>query len=193
MEIQTKHRLELLNAKCEYICAVNTMVKKMNYGEDVDCCVNKLYLASRLINRLDCYCFDSAPLGPETILSEWTYSGSNDTFTRDTIAFIVVNGVQLHYDTATDTVKTKAIINDMLVGAGITIDSLTGTSTVALEATAFDDTTSIVITIINPSNEITVIELTRVTEGVASESKCYNCIEDSDLPKTYEVLHKLLQ
>ena len=53
MEIQEKHRLEILNAKCNYVCAVDILQKKISYGEDVSCCINKLYLASRIINRLD--------------------------------------------------------------------------------------------------------------------------------------------
>lgn len=57
MEIQTNHNLRLLNAKCEYVCIVDNLSKKLDYGDDIECCLNKLYLASKLINRLECYCF----------------------------------------------------------------------------------------------------------------------------------------
>lgn len=57
MEIQTKHRVTLLNAKCVYVCKVDGIYKKMQYGEDVECCIKNLWLAANLINRLDCYCF----------------------------------------------------------------------------------------------------------------------------------------
>jgi hypothetical protein len=66
MEIQTNHTLRLLNAKCEYVCIVDNLSKKLDYGDDVECCLNKLFLASKLINRLECYCFTDIAI-PETI------------------------------------------------------------------------------------------------------------------------------
>jgi len=57
MDIQTKHRVELLNAKCRLVNEVYKIALKMNNGEDVTCCMKGLYLKVRLINRLDCYSF----------------------------------------------------------------------------------------------------------------------------------------
>jgi hypothetical protein len=63
MEIQTNHNLRLLNAKCEYVCIVENLSKKLDYGDDIECCLNKLFLASKLINRLECYNFPATTLG----------------------------------------------------------------------------------------------------------------------------------
>lgn len=60
MEIYETHRVTLLNAKCNYVCRAEELMKRSNYGEDVSCCIKDLWLASKLIDRLDCYCFPDA-------------------------------------------------------------------------------------------------------------------------------------
>lgn len=57
MDIQTKHRVELLNAKCRIANLVYKIALKSSNGEDVSCCMKGLYLKVKLINRLDCYSF----------------------------------------------------------------------------------------------------------------------------------------
>jgi hypothetical protein len=59
MDTQSNHSAKILSFKTLYVKKATVLVKKINYGEDVSCCVNKMYLASRLINRLECFCFSS--------------------------------------------------------------------------------------------------------------------------------------
>jgi hypothetical protein len=79
MEIQTNHTLRLLNAKCEYVCIVDNLSKKLDYGDDIECCLNKLFLASKLINRLECYSFPTTTLGAPTS-SEFTTTISDTQY-----------------------------------------------------------------------------------------------------------------
>lgn len=58
MDIQSKHTDTILRAKIKVVSIVDLMYKKMSYGEDVGC-VNSLYAAILLINRLECYSFDT--------------------------------------------------------------------------------------------------------------------------------------
>lgn len=64
MDIQAKHTNIILLAKTSVVSKVELLNKKMNYGDTDFCCINKLYLAIKLINRLECYCF--TPVAPET-------------------------------------------------------------------------------------------------------------------------------
>ena len=194
MEIQEKHRLEILNAKCNYVCAVDTLVHKMNYGEDADCCIEKLYLASRLINRLDCYCFDPYPIFSEEVLAEFNVTHSNTSYSSGTIVSIIVNGVQLYAATTTSTLSEKTITEGLLMLIGMTYTSSSGGGIYNIDITAFADTTSIKVIIYPLSRELHITDFSKTTsvEGKSDVSSCYNCVEDSDLPKMYEVLHKLL-
>jgi len=70
MEIQTNHTLRLLNAKCEYVCIVDNLSNKLEYGDDIECCLNKLFLASKLINRLECYNFPTITTAPENCIEQ---------------------------------------------------------------------------------------------------------------------------
>lgn len=59
MDIQDKHRVTLLNAKCEVVCKVKSIFDRLEYGDVETCCSRKLFLAIKLINRLECYVFGS--------------------------------------------------------------------------------------------------------------------------------------
>lgn len=64
MDIQAKHTDVILRSKMSIVDKVNTLYKKLDYGDTDFCCINKLYLAMLLINRLECYCF--TPVLPDT-------------------------------------------------------------------------------------------------------------------------------
>jgi len=193
MDIQTKHRVTLLNAKCEYVCAVDTLVKKMNYGEDVDCCINKLYLASRLINRLDCYCFDSIPLGEELVMSSLGLTETNTTYLTGSTGQIIVNGTQVNSLVADTSFSEKDGIIALLDSVNLENTSTSGGGTYAITVTANPTIRSIKVILVNSFGEITIHDFKLNVSGVPVESSCYNCITDSDLPKMYEVLNKLLE
>lgn len=58
MDIQSKHTDVILRAKISVVDKVSVMSSKLSYGEDL-CCVDSLYAAILLINRLECYSFDT--------------------------------------------------------------------------------------------------------------------------------------
>jgi hypothetical protein len=70
MDIQEKHRVTLLNAKCQVVCMAENLMKKMQHGDNIDCCVKKLFVATRLINRLDCYCFPTNDTGCNNCITD---------------------------------------------------------------------------------------------------------------------------
>lgn len=193
MDIQTKHRLTILNAKCEYVCAASTLVKKMNYGEDVSCCINKLYLASRIIKRLECYCFNSIPLGTETVNTILGLSETNSNYPSGTIGQIIVNGLQVGNLTAPSTVSEKDAISALLNLINYEYVVVSGGGNYTFTVTANPYVTSISVVLTNPSGERTVHDFKVNTIGVPSVSECNNCIEDKNLYEMYAVLNQLLQ
>lgn len=194
MEIQEKHRLEILNAKCNYVCAVDILQKKMSYGEDVSCCINKLYLAQKLIGRLECFCFET-PVYDNAVSAEFTYDVVNNYYLEDTILQLVVNGVQVGTKTIEADPPRKPISwSELLDSANINYELVnngdTSTFTLSMPCNITE------ITALITKNGVTnSFLLTNSVAGVCEVSTppCYNCIENSDLPKMYEVLHKLLQ
>lgn len=193
MDIQTKHRVTLLNAKCNYVCAVDTMVQKMNYGEDVSCCVNKLYLASKLINRLDCYCFDAVPVGKELVMSQLGLTETNTTYLVGSTGQLIINGVQVVGITAEDTFSEKSGIEFLLTLANLEYTSTSGGGNYTINVTAEPTVTSITVVLVNSFGEISVHDFKLNVAGVPIETSCHNCISDSDLPKMYALLNTLLQ
>lgn len=191
MEIQEKHRLTILNAKCEYACAVDTLVKKMNYGEDVDCCINKLYLASRIINRLECYCFDSIPLGTEKVMAVFGLSDTDSIFPSGSTGQIIINGVQLSALTATSNVHEYVAIRYLLNSINY-IFTETDDAVYTFSVTAEPNITSIKVILANPSGEKTIHDFKLNTVGIPSTTECNNCIEDSNLREMYALLNQLL-
>lgn len=56
MEIETKHIDVILRSKIKIVDKLSIIASKLEYGENIDC-VNNLYAAILLINRLECYSF----------------------------------------------------------------------------------------------------------------------------------------
>lgn len=189
MEIQEKHRLEILNAKCNYVCAASTLVKKMNYGEDVSCCINKLYLASRIIKRLECYCFgkNTTELNVE---SEYTYSVSS-TYHSGTTIQLIANGVQIASLLTTTVISKSDAQSEMLDNYGISY-----TKVIGKDSTDFTIILPCSVTLLESQETsaegiTTFTTLTNSVAGVCS-TVCYNCIEDKNLYEMYALLNQLL-
>ena len=193
MDIQTKHRVTLLNAKCNYVCAVDILQKKISYGEDVSCCINKLYLASRIINRLECYCFDTVPVGKELVMSELGLTETNIIYLTGSTGQLIVNGIQVVGITATSSFSEKDGIEALLTLANLEYTSSSGGGTYVINVTADPTITSIKVILVNSFGELTIHDFKLNVAGVPIETSCHNCISNSDLPKMYEVLGKLLQ
>lgn len=194
MEIQEKHRLKILNAKCQYVCLLEELKNKSNYGEDIDCCANKLFLAAKLINRLECYCFSDLVLGSEEVLSKFSVPTNNITLTPiGTFYAISVDSkykaTYVSYGTETRSEITVILLDKMKLDYTVTtvgsvdtyiITNLCSVSSMAYKKVATDKT-------------VTITELTVVETGICVTNGCHNCIENSDLPKMYEVLDNLLK
>jgi hypothetical protein len=193
MDIQTKHRLELLNAKCNYVCAVDILQKKMSYGEDVSCCINKLYLAQKLIGRLECFCFET-PVVETEILAKFEITIPNNNFAVGNITIqLIVNGVYKYSEITSGGLYKPTFFDSFFTNAGYTYTKTTASTT--LYVINFECNTTEVALILTLGTESSFTKLDNVNFGacVTSNPPCYNCIENSDLPKMYEVLHKLLQ
>lgn len=190
MEIQEKHRLEILNAKCNYACAVDILQKKMSYGEDVSCCINKLYLASRLINRLECYCFPTVSTINTKYQGALSFTQNRINLVSDGDYYLTSNGVRLYKYTAKDLTMSE-VVKSLLDGYSISYTrTLLGET---YDLYTFSNTCD------NLSYEVyfstTLIESTNTRKSPTCEyiyTTCYNCINTYDLPKMYEILHKLL-
>lgn len=191
MEIQEKHRLEILNAKCNYVCAASTLVKKMNYGEDVSCCINKLYLASRIINRLECYCFDDKETATTETLSQWTIDVPHGNYPADTSVSILVDGKQVSQTYVSVLTDKITVLSSLFDSANITYEVTDNGADSTYLVTSGCSTFSIQGMAVHGKTVVTA-DMENTVSGVCV-ANCYNCIEDSDLPKMYEVLHKLLQ
>lgn len=193
MEIQEKHRLKILNAKCQYVCKLDEIKNKSNYGEDIDCCANNLFLAAKLINRLECYCFSDLVLGTEEVLSKFSVSTNNTTLTPvDTFYAISVDGKYKAAYTANgtetrseilvillDKMKLEYTVETVGVVDTYTISNLCSASAMAYKKVA-------------PDKTVTVTDLRVVEAGVCTTNGCHNCIENSDLNNMYEILDNLL-
>lgn len=193
MDIQTKHRITLLNAKCKYVCALDSISNKLNYGEDVDCCANKLFLAAKIINRLECYCFDSNPLGVTKVNATFELKSSNTSYPSGTVGQVIVDGIQVVSIKATGSFSEIGGTSALLNLTGFTYTSVLVFISYAVKLTALPKTKTILIRYTTPANEITERNFTLVTPGVQSKSSCHNCIKDADLNKMYEVLDNLLK
>lgn len=192
MEIQENHRLKILNAKCNYVCAVDILQKKMSYGEDVSCCINKLYLASRIINRLECYCFDTVPVGKTLVKSQLGLTETNITYLTGSTGQLIVNGVQVESATSTSSFSEKDGIGALLNLANLEYTSSSGGGTYVINVTAEPTITSIKVILVNSFGEITIHDFKLNVPGVSDETSCHNCISNSDLPKMYSLLNQLL-
>lgn len=192
MEIKSNNTYQILSYKTDFVNQTSLLVKKMNYGEDVDCCINKLYLASRIINRLECYCFDSIPLGKTKVMAEFGLSDTDSIFPSGSTGQIIVNGVQLSALTATSNVHEYVAIRYLLNSINYKFTE-TDDVVYTFSVTAEPNITSIKVILVNPSGEKTIHDFKLNTVGVPVVSECNNCIKDTDLYKMYALLSELLQ
>lgn len=189
MELQTKHINELLNAKCLYVCAVDNLLKKMKYGEPIDdCCKDKLFLAQRLINRLDCYCFPTETYSTTTN-GQQRLSVSNNASAVDG-TYYLYNG-----DIPISTYDSTSFLVDKVVSELLNATSLSFTRNAGDINTIFNvvsDCDLEVLKVYRGSTLVYTFTLTLAPVCAVSYSTCYNCIEDSELNKMYQTLNSLL-
>lgn len=186
MDIVANHTSKILGFKTDYVNKVYSISNRMSYGEDIsDCCARKLFLASQLINRLDCYCF---PV--EKVDSVFTISITNIyPIGRDPIFEITVNGVLKASALYSDYGSAYAIHNYLFTAAGLTY-TVSSQPFGAYDYVVYAacDVTSIQI-YYPDTDEI----LTNTVVGSCESITCYNCWKDSDLPKLYELVSKLIK
>lgn len=207
MDIQTRHRLKLLNAKCEYVCAVDNLSKKLDYGDDIECCLNKLFLAAKLINRLECYCFPDliTTTIENTIFKGQLVTGVNE-YTEGSILSMYANGVLVSSQTVVSPDLSKQFnLYELISKSGYDFEYHQVTED---GSTDFDPNVIGYYIITMPcdvtrltgyrqiGSEIgTLVDITSFFQNGVCEitnSDCYNCIEDSNLREMYAVLDQLL-
>jgi len=194
MDIQTKHYNTILNAKCELVCITENLLKRSDYGDDIECCLRKLFAAISLINRLDCYCFEENPLVPVNVESIFRiiFRGAGG-FPPGTFCAIKVDGNQI-YSFYTDDVLDEVAILKMIFEAceiPYQYNVLPNTNDRFLvQLKCFNESLS--TTVINGPETISY-DFDNIIPGECSEPSCNNCIEDSDLNSMYEVLDGLLK
>lgn len=209
MDIQTNHRVTLLNAKCDVVNKLYNVAKKAEYGDiDVSCCLKEMYAKVKLIDRMDCYCFPSLITTTTTpsIFSGVIIELTNNFIDGD-ILYLKVNGVIVSTKTVTSLNLSKQYnIYELIGNSGLTFQYHQIDEN---GSTVFDSAVKGYYIIEMPcnSNALTLelqngkgtvigrsYELTPFSqEGVCAftYSECHNCIEDTDLPKMYEVIKKL--
>lgn len=200
MEIQTNHNLRILNAKCEYVCIVDNLSKKLDYGDDIECCLNKLFLASKLINRLECYNF------PITTLLRPTNS---EFFTSLTA---LEYGLLLETVDSTIELNVNGTIYTLYSGEGFTNFELIKNKLIELGFfVSYSTTTDGRLTLINLILTCDVLNVDFTVQYLESPpvdysftntvpGSCFNyittsepnCIENSNLREMYAVLDNLL-
>lgn len=190
MDIQTNHTVRLLNAKCEYVLAVDNLVKKLDYGDDIECCINKLFLASKLINRLECYCFEDRTLADTEVLSTFTIDIFN-TLSDEEVYSIAVNGNYLADYLADGVIDLSTVFENLLVIANLDYTASDEESYTRFNVTANCDTTDIFFKKTSTAGAEYETFVPTVF-GVCSTSCCHNCIKESDLREMYAVLEQLL-
>lgn len=185
MDIVTNHTAKLINYKTKFVNSAYVLLKKNQYGEDICCQVNKLFLASQLINRLDCYCFPSGEINSEFITNVADYF-----IAPDVIYTIEINGVLIGTRNSNLSPTSYSMYNALFSNvAGLVYDVEFNGVSYDYTVYAGCDVTSIVI-----SDGGSLIDtLITTVIGNCTEVVCYNCIEDSDLSKLYEVLDNLLK
>jgi len=200
MEIQTRHRLKLLNSKCEYVCVVDNLSKKLDYGDDIECCLNKLYLASKLINRLECYNFPLITTS-ENVNSEFFAGISESEFfalssKKDLNIQLNVNGTV--YDIASDAVNTgfELIINKLTaLGIFVSYTITDGEKQIYFNLVLTCDILNISFTVRygteTPLESIFINDVPGVCP-IQTTTTFDNCIEQSNLREMYAVLDNLL-
>lgn len=210
MDIKENHRIRLLNAKCTYVNSLALISKKMSYGEDIsECCARDLFLASQLINRLDCYDFSekiSSTLISTTYKS--TLLNATGASPLGNIFYLYLNGIAISSYQLPYAMPTQTLLLNLLSISGLSFDyhqvsesgsnifnpSVIGFWTIRTPCTtkvlsiSFQTSISGSLTEIFTTSSPAINGLCGTTDSVV-----YNCWKDSDLPKLYEVLDNLLQ
>lgn len=210
MDIQETHRVTLLRAKCSYVKSLDVMFKKMSYGEDVDeCCARKLFLASQLINRLDCYKFTEkikytvTPVTfKSTLLNSTAISASGNIF------YLYMNGNVISSYAQSSNQNTQLVLLNLLTlsklnikynqinqsGSNIFNQSVIGFWTIETPCDTISLSISYQPYLYGPLTQVFTTNNPSI-KGVCSvaDSIVQNCWKNSDLPKLYEVLDNLLQ
>lgn len=196
MEIQEKHKLKILSYKSTYVSILEEIENKSNYGEDIDCCANELFLASKLINRLECYCFSDSLNHSTEILSSFLARVNNLSLTTiGEIYSLMVNGIHVTSFISTGVETRSFIMANMLnsIGYKYTVSSSEILPTDTYTITAPCNVNKLSGETISPGGSpIVVSDLITVTAGQCAYNGCSNCINDSNLAKMYEVLDNLL-
>lgn len=209
MDIQTNHRVQLLNAKCDYVNKLYNVCKKADYGDvNTDCCLKGMYAKSKLIDRMDCYCFpELITTTVTTTIFEGVLVASTTTYGVGTTLYLYINDVLYSSYTVTISNQNKQYaIYQMVYNTGIDFEYHQND---ANGSTVFDAAVPGYYIMQFPCNINNIKcyrqddkggELIKITdssspsqEGVCefTYTTCYNCIEDTDLPKMYEVIKKL--
>ena len=189
MELQTKHRLKLLNAKCQYVCILEDISKRRKYGEDIgSCCMDNLFLAAKLINRLECYCFNEKPLVEESISAQYLLTVPSINLSNGYSLAVIVDGEQIAYKALTSTVNSLLAFEKFLDELEIEYDLSSNRFLVTYDCSS----ASVDFVIGKDSNPPTIIKGEVEVEGLCATYECHNCIEQSDLSKMYATLDSLL-
>jgi hypothetical protein len=168
------------------------IAKKSEYGEVDECCLEEMYAKVKLIKRLDCYCFPKLESISTTTNGVEIYEANNvdlqdSKFWRlYSTSYEQVNATGVIAKYFSDGTKTFAGILQALLN----LTDLTYTTEIDGDNVIITvSTTCLLNGIYGDSRAIFEVESSPVCSYVDTE--CYNCVEDSDLPKMYEVLKKL--
>lgn len=184
MDIQTKHIDTLLNAKCQVVCMAENLLKKSDYGDEIGCCYEKLFLAVSLINRLDCYCFPSL----EILSSYYSTFDNHLILSGNKIYNLKINGVILSSYKTNGTETLAAVVIILLNSANISF-----TQTTVGNSILFNMKGNCLVQEIKVSNSDPFEQIFHVGTVGSCVSTCNNCFTDASLNKAYEVLDFLLK
>jgi len=194
MTIQEKHISKILTAKCEIVCAASKLLDKLNYGEDIGCCLNKLISAVQLINRLECYCFPV--VGVDDILSKFRKTFNETTSASSSTVIFYKNGIEI----GSFTYDADPIFLYEVVALGLTSLDIYFTDTEIDNTHEFNltmscDTASFNLTLDDGGMIIYNYDFDVIQQGVCGIEavNCNNCFPTTTLPKMYSVLDSFLK
>ena len=191
MDIQTKHYNKILDAKCQVVCIADSLVKKSNYGDNIECCSENLFAAVNLINRLDCYCFPIP--GTATTLSVFSYTINYISFSFSGSINLLVNNVSIGILNTFIGQNAITAFNNFFTSIGLNYTVLVDRSNTTWQFTMPCDTLSMVTDTYITSHVLT--PLTIIQAGICGTSPglCNNCFDNASLDKAYQTLDFLLK
>lgn len=194
MTVQENHIYKILSAKCKVVCEADKLLSKLNYGDDIDCCSNKLISAVQLINRLECYCFT-----PDITLNtpaKFSLTIDESISASSTVVSFYKNNIQLTTSGyGPEEMFLYQVIVDVLNSININFVYNKIGSSYKFDLSLPCDTFSFEIT--QKIDKATYnYSFTLTQEGICVNGTptviCSNCFPESDLPKMYAVLNTLL-